>query len=79
MKREFTLKRLSILGQALTETPADVDVEVDAVVAVVYQIPVAAFDQRAEVVLLTVRVEHVAGHLKTEEGASDCSTRMFSC
>lgn len=61
---------LHSLRQALTQTPADVDVEVDAVVAVVHQVPVSAFDQRAEVVLLPVRVEHVTWHLETEERAS---------
>ncbi len=59
---------LSALPQILTETSADVDVEVDAVVAVVHQIAIAHFDQRAEVVLLTVRVEHITGHLHRELG-----------
>lgn len=49
----------------LTEAPADVDVEVNAVVTVVHQETVAYFDQRAEVVLLAVHVEHVTRHLDT--------------
>lgn len=49
----------------LTEAPADVDVEVNAVVTVVHQEAVAHFDQWAEVVLLAVRVEHVTWHLDT--------------
>lgn len=57
-----------IYAQALTEVSADVDVEVDGVVPVVHQVATARFDQRAEVMLLPVRIEHVAGHLDTEEG-----------
>lgn len=49
----------------LTEVPADVDVKVAVVVAVVHLEAVAHFDQRAEVVLLPVRVEHVTRHLDT--------------
>lgn len=49
----------------LTEAPADVDVEVNAVITVVHQEAVAHFDQRAEVVLLAVRVQHVTWHLDT--------------
>lgn len=49
----------------LTEAPADVDVEVNAVVTVVHQEAVAHFDQWAEVVLLAVRVKHVTWHLDT--------------
>lgn len=66
------------LPQELTEASADVDVEVDAVVTVVHQITVAHFDQRAEVVLLTVRVKRITGHLDTEERASYCSTHIFT-
>lgn len=60
----------------LTEASADVDVEVDTVVTIVHQIAVAHFDQRVEVVLLAVRVEHVTGHLEREEAASNCSTHI---
>lgn len=49
----------------LTEVPADVDVKVAVVVAVVHLEAVAHFDQWAEVVLLPVRVEHVTRHLDT--------------
>lgn len=49
----------------LTEVPADVDVKVDVVVAVVHLDAAAHLDQRAEVVLLPVRVEHVTRHLDT--------------
>lgn len=56
-----------ICVQALTEVSADVDVEVDGVVPVVHQVAIADFDQRAEVMLLPVRIKHVAGHLDTEE------------
>lgn len=54
----------SLIHPGLTEAPADVDVEVDAVVAVVHQEAVAHLDQRAEVVLLPVCVEHVTRHLR---------------
>lgn len=47
----------------LTETAADVDVKVHAVVAVVHQVSVLQFDQRTQVVFFTVRVEGVAGNL----------------
>lgn len=68
-KKAFVCGPPPPLPQVLTETAADVDVEVDAVVAVVHQVAIVHFDQRAEVVLLTVGVERVAGHLHTEEAA----------
>lgn len=53
----------------LTQVSADVDVEVDGVVAVVHQVAAAHFDQRVEVVLLAVRVKHVAGNLDGEQSS----------
>lgn len=52
-------------SSGLTEAPADVDVEVNAVVAVIHQEALAHSDQRAEVVLLPVCVKHVTRHLHT--------------
>lgn len=52
--------------KTLTQVSADVDVEVDGVVTVVHQVAAAHFDQRVEVVLLAVRVEHEAGNLDTD-------------
>lgn len=54
----------------LTEAPADVDVEVDAVIAVVHQEAVAHLDQWAEVMLLPICVEHVTRHLHTARWVS---------
>ena len=48
----------------LTEAAADVDVEFPQVVAVVHQIAGGQADQRRQVVLPAVAVEHVAGHLQ---------------
>lgn len=55
-----------LIRKTLTEVSADVDVEVDGVVAVVHQVAAAHFDQRVEVVLLAVRIEHEAGNLDTD-------------
>lgn len=65
MKRCGGNSKFSSRVAQLTEAPADVDVEVNAVVTVVHQEAVAHFDQRAEVVLLAVRVQHVTWHLDT--------------
>lgn len=54
----------------LTEAPTNVDVEVDAVVAVVHQDAVACSDQWAEVVLLPVCVEHGTRNLHTGDRVS---------
>lgn len=59
-----TTARVRSRVDRLTETAADVDVEVDAVVAIVHQVTVIQLDQGVEVVLLPVGVEHVAGHLQ---------------
>lgn len=55
-----------LIRKTLTEVSADVDVEVDGVVAIVHQVAAAHFDQRVEVVLLAVRIEHEAGNLDTD-------------
>lgn len=54
--------------RAITKAAADVDVEVDAVITVIHQIAIVHFDERIQVMLLPVRVKHIAGHLGAEEG-----------
>lgn len=61
---------LSTLPQVLTESAADVDVEVSAVVNIVHQIAIVQSDQRVQVMLLPIRVKHIARYLQTEEVAS---------
>lgn len=50
----------------LTQISAHVNIKVHAIVRVVDQVAICDFDERAEVVLLPVRVKDVAGNLEEE-------------
>lgn len=67
-----------LIRKTLTEVSADVDVEVDGVVAVVHQVAAAHFDQRVEVVLLAVRIEHEAGNLDTDSRTEEAGLQAVS-
>ena len=50
--------------RVLTEAAADVDVEVDRVVAVFHQVAGGQVDQRCQVVLPAIAVKHIAWYLQ---------------